>query len=187
MSESPNVVEAVVRVTDALEAAGVDYALSGAVALAYWTTPRATVDVDVAVDVTPESVPDLVATLVGAGCRAEPDAQERAMRGDFGVRCGGVRVDVFLPLLPVSRDLIARRVRVPFGERDVWIASAEDLAVFKLLYGRTKDFADLESLFAARRDKLDFNYLDEQVNAVFRPQDERAARYRRLAALARGS
>jgi hypothetical protein len=39
------VLTAVGAITDALDAAGFDYALGGAIALAYWGVPRATVDV----------------------------------------------------------------------------------------------------------------------------------------------
>ncbi len=40
----------------------------------------------------------------------------------------------------------------------LWFISAEDLCVMKLLYGRTKDLADLERMFAALPD-LDLEYM----------------------------
>ncbi len=183
---APDVIGAVGHLTATLEAAGIDYAVSGAIALAYWTAPRATMDIDIALDVGAQEVPALLETLRTAGCVLRSDAAESAQRGDFGARYKGIRIDVFLPLLPLSFDAMQRRVSVPFAQTNIWILSAEDLAVFKLLFGRTKDFADLERLFAAQRLKLDFDYIDRQVAALFETTDERWLRYYELVKLARG-
>jgi hypothetical protein len=95
-------------------------------------------------------------------------------------------VDVFLPAHPLAAAAIERRVRVPFGDADAWIVSAEDLALLKLVYGRTKDFADLERLFAERGKDLDYGYLERWVASLFAPGDPRAERFRELASRARG-
>jgi hypothetical protein len=41
------------------------------------------------------------------------------------------------------------RLRAPTGE-ELWLISAEDLCLMKLLCGRTKDVAGLERIFARR-------------------------------------
>ncbi len=176
-----DVLDAASDVAGALERAGFDYALGGAIAIAYWGVPRATVDVDVGVACEPMQVPDLIAALQLGGCSMDVEkATEAATRGDFGCRARGVRVDVFLPVLPLASAALERRVQVPFGARSVWIVSAEDAVLFKLLFGRTKDVADLERLFAVRRDRLDHAYIDRWVNAMFAAGDPRRAIYERL-------
>jgi hypothetical protein len=170
-------------VAEALELAGFDYAIGGALALAYWGVPRATVDVDVGVAAEPMQLPELFSALKRAGCEIdEQRAQEAAMRGDFGCRARGVRVDIFLPVLPLARSALERRVQVPFGERALFIVTAEDAALFKLLFGRTKDFADLERLLAVQGERLDFAYLDRWVSALFSAADVRSTKYRELRA-----
>jgi len=176
-----DVVGAVERLTGALERAAIDYALSGAIALAYWTAPRATLDIDVCVDVDPAALPGLLDALREAGSEVPADAAAQAQRGALGVRLGGVRVDVFLPLLPIAEEAMARRMRVPFAEREVWILSAEDLALFKILFARTKDWADLERLLAARAGRLDRSYIESRIGSLLDPGDPRLARYRELA------
>lgn len=172
------VLDAAGRLAEELEGAGFDYALSGAIALAYWATPRATVDIDLAVDADATRLPELVAALANAGCSIdESQALAAAERGDFGGRIAGIRVDIFLPVLALSEAAMARRVRVPFGEREAWILSAEDLALFKLIFGRTKDFADLERLLATQRDRLDYDYMDRWVRSMFPADDPRVARF----------
>ena len=171
------------HVAKVLDSAGYRYALGGAIALAYWAAPRATVDVDVGVDAAPMSAPDLVRVLVDAGFEIdEARALDAASRGDFGARYQGVRVDVFLTVLPMTESALLRRVEVPMGSTRVFILSAEDVALHKLLFGRTKDFADLERLFAVQGERLDFAYLDHWVSATFDEGDARVVRYRELRA-----
>jgi len=81
---APDMIAAVVRLAAALERAGIDYALSGALALAYWSVPRATLDIDVALDVEPPAIPRLLDALRAAGCEVPPDALGQAGRGDPG-------------------------------------------------------------------------------------------------------
>ena len=177
----PIVIAAAGDVVHALEAAGFDYALGGAIALAYWGVPRATVDVDVGVAAEPMQLPDLFLALRRGGCEIDEDrAAEAAMRGDFGCRARGVRVDVFLPVLPLARSAIDRRVRVPFGRAEAWIVSKEDAVLFKLLFGRTKDLADLERLFSVHAARLDRVYLDRWVGSMFEDDDPRRAAYASL-------
>jgi hypothetical protein len=181
------VLGAALAIAEALESAGFDYAIGGALALAHWGVPRATVDVDVGVSAEPLQLPHLFDVLKGAGCELDVGrATAAAMNGDFGCRLLGVRVDVFLPVLPLARQVIERRVRVPFGAGQAWIVSAEDAALLKLLFGRTKDYADLERLFAVQGVALDFSYVDRWVLAMFPAGDQRRLRYEELKALALG-
>jgi hypothetical protein len=182
------VLAAAARVVQELERAGFDYALSGAVALAYWARPRATLDIDIAVDAGAMQLPSLLTALRAAGCEVHEDrAIAAAQRGDFGVKIQGMRVDVFLPVLELSSAAMERRVQVAFGAGHIWILAPEDLALFKLMFGRTRDFADLEQLFAMQRDRLDYAYMDRWVSTMFSANDSRARKYHELKALARNA
>ena len=186
MTKAPDPVGAVLGLVALIESAGVEYAMSGAIALGYWAVPRATLDLDIALNVEPAGVPALLSALAAGGCILPPGALEAAGRGDFGARFRAVRIDFFLPVLPVSISALRRRVRVPFAESEIWVLSAEDLAIFKLLFGRTKDLADLERLVAAQRGRLDFSYIEREIAALFEDGDERLATYHKLKALALG-
>jgi hypothetical protein len=182
MADVP-VLSAARQLGEALERSGFDYAIGGALALAYWGVPRATVDVDIGISAEPMQLPDLFAALRSAGCELDMDrAAQAAARGDFGCRLHGIRIDVFLPVLPLARAALERRVRMPFGDTFVWIVTAEDAAIFKLLFGRTKDVADLERLFAVQRDRLDFAYIDSWIAVLFAEDDPRRAMYHSLRA-----
>ncbi len=83
----------------ALEARGIDYALSGALALAYWGVPRATKDVDVALYAGSDQA-DLVADAVEAiGAQVDRAAlRSRFVEGGTEFAWyGSVRLDLFAP------------------------------------------------------------------------------------------
>ena len=73
---------------------------------------------------------------------------------------GRTNVDAFVSDHPHFHEMKARRRQLasPSGEK-LWFITAEDLCVMKLLYGRTKDLADLERMFASLT--LDVPYMRE--------------------------
>ncbi len=142
----------VVALVDALEASGETYAFGGAVALAAWSEPRATADVDVVIWVEPPDVGRAVDLMEKAGVSVERESAlaEAAQRGMFVGRAGNVRVDVFVPSIPFYEEAMRRRVRTRVAGRETWVHSAETLAVFKMLFFRPKDILDVERMLQVR-------------------------------------
>jgi hypothetical protein len=175
--------ELVEALATALDAARVPYALGGAVCLAAWGVPRATRDVDLNVFVDESGLDAVFAALAAAGCDVDRVASRAsaAERGDFQASAGGTRVDVFIAFHAYHVEVAARCVTVtaPAG-RSLRLLSAEDLLVFKTLFGRTKDFADIERLVAARGSALDAAYVLRWLAALLPVDDPRPARVRAL-------
>ena len=147
----------VARLIDVLEPAGVVYAFGGAIALAAWSEPRATADVDVIIWVELETVDVAIDLVRRAGVEVDRDAARvgAEMRGLFVGHAGATRVDVFVPSIPFYEEAASRRVRTAIGGRDTWVHSAEVLAVFKLLFFRPKDLIDLERMLTVRGEAFD--------------------------------
>jgi hypothetical protein len=61
-------VDAAKAVAAALQAAGQEYALGGALALGFWVEPRGTLDVDVTLFILPEKPSSCVRLLQQIGC-----------------------------------------------------------------------------------------------------------------------
>jgi hypothetical protein len=101
------------RVADALESAGLDYAIGGAIAYGFWGVPRDTVDVDVTIYVDERDAPRVFALLGSIGCEVDVEAAKRTipLEGQFKARLEGLRVDVFLPSIPFYETARARRLR----------------------------------------------------------------------------
>jgi hypothetical protein len=170
------------RIAEAFEAAGISYALGGALAYGLWAVPRATVDVDVNAFVEGEEALDAVfRTLTALGVRVDPsEARARNRRdGMFVAHWDLYRIDVFTPSIDFAWEAERTRVRHRIGSREAWFLSAEVIAVFKLLFFRTKDLADLERL-AALRDELDVAWVRKQIVAMMGESDERVRAWDRI-------
>ena len=78
----------------------------------------------------------------------------------------------------------AERARVPV-EREgepFWFLSREALAVFKLLFFRPKDLADLARLVAQSGEALDVAYIRRWIADMMGDDDERVTRWDRIVA-----
>src|SRR5213594_2717229 len=76
MAEDRSAAEVARDLADALEQGGIPYAIGGAIALGFYAAPRATVDVDVNVFVSPErELARALDALRGAGFNPEDDPQ----------------------------------------------------------------------------------------------------------------
>lgn len=168
--------EAGQRIADALERAGVSYAIGGALALAVAGVPRGTLDVDVNVFATDERLDEVFDALASLGIEIDrPVAVDQARRdGMFVGRWDGMRIDVFLPSIPFSHEAEATRIRVSDATGwSGWFLSAEAVAIFKLLFFRGKDVVDLERLVAVARDDLDGAYVRRWIVEMMGESDER--------------
>jgi hypothetical protein len=141
------------RVAAALEHANIPYAIGGALALTMHGYVRATHDVDLNVFCEPEGLPRVLTVLERLGLKfdARQAAREAETEGWFTAWDGAVAVDLFVPSIDFSWEALRSRVNLDFLGAPAWFLSAEALCVFKLLFFRTKDLADLEQLVLASK------------------------------------
>lgn len=156
MADSPldaDVSGTAARVARALETAGIPYAIGGAIALTMHGYVRATHDVDLNVFCTSAELTGALAVLAKLGLKfdAARASHEAETEGWFTLWDGAIAIDVFVPSIDFSWEAMRSRVRLPFLGEELWFLSAEALCVFKLLFFRTKDLADLEQLLLASK------------------------------------
>jgi hypothetical protein len=177
-----SLVDVIAELVDALERSGIAYALGGAVAYSAWGEPRATRDIDLNLWVPPERLDSGLAVLEAAGVAIDRAAahREAAERGMFVGRRGEYRVDVFVPSVPFYDEALRRRVRTRVAGRDTWVLSAETLAVFKMLFYRPKDLADLGRLLQIQRNRFDASFVRGALADMLGADDERIATWDRL-------
>jgi hypothetical protein len=162
---------------------GIPHAFGGAIALAYYATPRATIDIDLNVFVPTERADDVLGLLADLG--AEPPAEAERARlvrdGQARVRWQGTPVDLFFAYDALHASCLERRRTLPFGDGEtLHVLSAEDLAIFKALFDRDKDWRDLEELVFALGPELDAAYARNWMERIVGPSDPR---YEKLDAL----
>ena len=145
---------------DFLETQGYRYALVGGLALAQWGVVRATYDVDIKVLVPRGDYAEMRASLQAAFPNpARPHLPEHSLV--VAVSIHEVIVD-FLLALPGYEELIIERATLrDLGGWSVWICSAEDLIIQKVVAERDKDWVDVEALLIAQGNRLDQIYIEE--------------------------
>ncbi len=175
-----DIAEAASRIGQALERAKVDYAIGGALALGIHGALRATRDVDVNVFCEPSQLAPVFAALAAAGVKVNEETarQEASTEGWFTGWLEAIRIDVFVPSIDFSWEAARRRVQRPFAGSVLWFLSAESLCIFKLLFFRTKDLADLEQL--VRTTPLDRPWVKETISSMMGADDPRVGAWERI-------
>lgn len=182
--------EFVVEVHQALSRAGLGHAFGGALALAYVAEPRGTIDVDVNVFAPADDVDVILKAFAPIGLQPQEDRERWVPIAGIRLRRADelYPVDLFASLDEHYSEIERRRVEHPFGAAGARLPflSAEDLTVFKLSFGREKDWVDLRAIASARRD-LDVEYVERQLIGLRGPaMHSRVTRLRRLLREAHG-
>ena len=138
--------EKVLAIGSALDA--VPHAFGGALALAYYAEPRATVDIDVNVFVTAAHFADVAAPLGRLGVAMDDPAVVEVVRRDGQVRAfwDDTPVDLFFAYDAFHDAAAASRRLVPFSATNIWILAPEHLVVCKVVFDRPKDWVDIDAM-----------------------------------------
>jgi hypothetical protein len=180
MNPSPSLPEKVVAIHEALGAARVPHAIGGALALAYYAEPRATVDVDVNVFVPVARWPAVRDALEPLGVGVEVD--EFALGRDGQVRLWWERnpVDLFFSYDPFHEEMRRAAREVPFAATTIPILGPEHLAVCKAMFDRPKDWIDIEQIIVAT-DPLDLPEIEAWLESMVGERNERLTKFREIA------
>jgi hypothetical protein len=165
----------IVRLHRALDKANLPHAFGGALALA-WCTQRArgTIDIDLNIFVATDRVAEVLTALPRSVLVGVDDRALLARDGQTRLWWGTTPVDIFLNTTEFHEQ-VAQRARVEsFAGAAVPFLSCTDLAVFKAFFNRTKDWADLEEMTAAK--SVDFDRVTGVLVRLLGSDDERIAR-----------
>lgn len=184
MSGENSAAETAKRLAVALNSAGHQYAIGGAIALGYWSQPRGTVDVDLTLFVDASKPSEAIRILQEAGCELQ-SSQALASFQEHGFAqtlLDGVRIDVFLPSIHFYWTALKRVQTVKLGEQPIRIWDAETLAVFKMMFFRRKDLADIEQILRSRGSSFDVDWARSQLESIYGARDPRLAAWDDLVA-----
>lgn len=133
----------------ALSAAGADYLLVGAHALAAHGVVRATGDLDVWIRPTPENASKVWRALVAFGAPLQQLSEQDLATPDVVFQIGVVpyRIDLLTSIDGVPfEEAWQRRIRVHVEGQEIPLIGREDLLRNKRATGRLRDLADAEEL-----------------------------------------
>jgi hypothetical protein len=181
--------EKVARLALGLGEADVPHAFGGAIALAYYATPRGTRDVDINVFLPASAFGRVLEALLPLGVEPPGPSLRRTRERDEQVRLewDGTPLDLFFSYTALHESCMERRRTVPFGGERIVILSAEDLAAFKVLFDRGKDWRDLNEMLLAQGPGFDAAYTTGWLERILTQDDERLTRFRSLVAERTGS
>jgi hypothetical protein len=133
----------------AFAAADVRFLVVGAYALAVHGRPRATGDLDVWIEPTPENAVRVMRALESFGAPmtqiSEADFAEAGVVYQIGIPPG--RIDILTELTGLSfTEAWPGRLRRPFGDIDVDFIGREEFVRNKRALGRAKDLGDIEGI-----------------------------------------
>ena len=134
----------------ALIHAGFPHAFGGAIALAYCTEePRGTRDLDVNVFAEPNRAAEVLAALPSRVAIRAADVRAAEREGQVRVWWQDTPVDIFLDVHRFHRRVASEVRTVPFVGHEIPVLGCTALVVFKALFDRTRDWADIEAVAAA--------------------------------------
>jgi hypothetical protein len=182
MNKRPlDIAEFLKLVIDALEAAGIEYLIGGAIAEWAWGEPRATQDLDLVVNIPIKAVNKLSKELekrdmlIPAEIILDSIIEDRA---DIPINAihmySGLKADLY-PVREgdeLRQSAFQRRQRVDYGPPigKVYIHSPEDLILYKLLYfslsQQPKHSRDITAILRTKKDQLDFGYIEKWVDRL---------------------
>ncbi len=184
MSAEPSLPDKVVAIHDGLRTARIGHAFGGALALAYYAEPRATIDIDLNVFVPPGRHAAVHAALGPLGVADEVDERALARDGQCRWWWGRTPVDLFFAYDELH-DAMRRATRtVPFGETTIPVLAPEHLTVCKAVFDRPKDWLDIEQILVCEGD-LDIPEIERWLTRIAGPEDRRTQRFGELAASVR--
>ncbi len=161
----------------------VPYAFGGALALAYWAPPRATLDIDVNLFVLEEETAPAFDAIEAAGFSINRASALKSARdrGDFRAWAGPIRLDLFISFAAFHDSVASRTVARPWkGDRQIRVLAAEDLMLFKLLFDRPKDWIDIEKMAIQQAGLLELGYVRRWLGELLPVGDPRAGRLERI-------
>jgi hypothetical protein len=177
MSE-PSLPAKIVAIHEQLTRTKTPHAFGGALALAYYAEPRATIDVDLNLFVAPSSYPDIERELakIGVGDGVEPELVERD--GQCRLHWGSTPIDLFFAYDELH-DAMRRAIRSePFGETRIPVLAPEHLLVCKAIFNRAKDWLDIEQMLVCVED-LDIGEVRAWLERIVGGDDPRRERFDR--------
>jgi hypothetical protein len=136
-----------------LEAAGISYAVAGALALAIHGVPRATADIDLLIEPAAVDRALAVARRRGFDVLAAPMRFQDGLELRRSTKLAGEDA-LTLDLLLVNeglREVFAGREQVAGERGGLWVVSREGLLRMKASAGRDQDLADIQRLRDADR------------------------------------
>lgn len=170
-----DLVEKILVLHRALDKAEIPHAFGGALALAWCTgQARGTIDIDINLFAGSSSIRSALTAMPSGVDWTESDVVRLERDLQHRLWWEHTPLDIFFNSTEYHLDLQHRVRDEHFAGAKIPFLSCVDLAVFKVFFDRTKDWADLEAMHDAGT--LDFNFVAGVIANYLGPDDPRLSR-----------
>lgn len=176
----PSLPEKIAAVHRELAAARIPHAFGGALALAYYAEPRATIDIDLNLFVPTARFADVRAALEPLGVDASVDEDALERDGQCRVWWGTTPLDLFFAYDEIHDAMRHSARRLPFADGKLPFLAPEHLAVCKAIFDRPKDWIDIEQMLVGA-EHLDVDEIRAWLTRLLGERDPRTERFANLA------
>ncbi|MGH2905490.1 MAG: hypothetical protein ACRDKI_01830 [Solirubrobacterales bacterium] len=176
----PSLPEKLLATDRALTEAKLAHAFGGAIALAYYAEPRATIDIDINVFAAASEFERIAAALEPLGVDTATDRLALERDGQCRLRWGRTPIDLFFSYADLHAAMIAATRRVPFADSQIDILSPDHLIVCKAVFDRPKDWLDIEQMLVVA-DGLHRDEIERWIAEIVGEDSENLRRFSALA------
>jgi len=149
-----------------MEEEKIRYFTFGAVAMDFWVSPRMTHDLDLVLCVEKKEIPRLATLLNGKGFQFSKSLQRKLGEGRIvNLPIGTTKLDLKLCATDHDRMAADRATEFESDSHRLWVATPEDVVLYKLQVWRRQDQADIERLKKEVVD-LDEDYIHEWITTI---------------------
>ncbi|HVP23212.1 MAG TPA: hypothetical protein VMS77_04810 [Conexivisphaerales archaeon] len=154
------------RVIRELNRAGIEYALTGALAVSYYGRPRTTSDVDVIVKTTPEGFARVSGVLRRAKLRVKEGDLEKAWESKYRIASfedpEGLRLDVMMTADPIPRRPVKVLGEEAYLQDPTWLLLSKLRLMKVTLDGDRRSLDRQDILSVLRNAEVDLQTLREE-------------------------
>ena len=176
-----SLVERILTIHQLLDKADVGHAFGGALALAYCTgDPRATRDIDINIFLPAEQVSVVQKALHSVIGFTDSQLKYLEAEGQTRVFWDETPIDLFFNVSDLHQHMSLKTSQGTLNGVEIPILSAEFLAIFKAMFNRTKDWADLEAM--VEEGSFNSDFVVSQLVDLLGAQGARIERLSRLVA-----
>ncbi|MDP9135204.1 MAG: hypothetical protein M3N56_10315 [Actinomycetota bacterium] len=171
--------EKVVAIHDSLDEARIAHAFGGALALASYAEPRATIDVDVNIFLDASRHGEVLAVLGALGVAGDVPIERVERDGQCRLAWDDNPIDLFYAYHELHAAMRKATRRAEIGGRKVPILAPEHLLTCKVIFNRPKDWLDIEQILVGALD-ADRSEVADWLNRIVGSDDPRAERFAEL-------
>lgn len=171
--------EKVAAIHDGLTKARIAHAFGGAIALAAYAEPRATIDVDVNIFLDASQHEEVISVLSKLGVTGDAPVEQVKRDGQCRLAWGTNPVDLFYAYHELHAAMRKGARRAEFGGEPVPILAPEHLLTCKVIFNRRKDWLDIEQILVGSLD-ADRSEVADWLDRIIGSDDPRALRFAEL-------